>query len=271
MAPSAHRDFHQASGLARGVEEVRAPREATAAEREARTDPGKRYGTGDYELRLPAPALAETGLAAALAARRSTRAFLDRPVAFAQVGAVLGAYRRSGALELPGFTLPLRTVPSAGGLYPIEVYLVAKRVTGLPAGLYHYRPLEEAMARVGREGEEAGTRLGALLLDPGQAERAAGAIVLTARFARSTDKYRERGYRYALLEAGGVAQVFALAAAAAGVGMVCHGAFFDGEADRLLGLDGLAESALVVLLFGAAEPFLDSTRGDQSAQPRPRR
>jgi SagB-type dehydrogenase family enzyme len=244
-------DFHIASALSRGVEGRKAPAAATAADREALADPGKRYGTGAYNLPLPPPPpRPAVALGVTLDARRSTRGFAERPVPFEQVGAVLRTYRCSGELDVPGGTLALRTAASAGGLYPIEVYLVATRVAGLPSGVYHYRPGELAITATRPDAGEVSKALQSLVLDPEQARQAAGAHVLTARFERSTRKYGDRGYRYALIEAGEIAQILALGAAATETGMVSHGAFYDSLANRLLGIDGLSESALVVLLFG---------------------
>jgi|GEM_PF-2715163 len=270
MTPFPYRDFHAASSLARGVERYRPAAKVTAADRKARTDPGKRYGAGEYDLRLPAsPTCSAVTLDAALDARRSTRSFADRPVPFEQLGAVLGTYRCSGELDVPGGPLALRTAASAGGLYPIEVYPAATRVTGLPAGVYHYRPTDRALAATRRDAGDIASALESLVLDPGQAKGAAGALILTARFGRSVDKYGERGYRYALIEAGEVVQTLALGAAATGIGLVCHGAFYDGPANQLLGIDGLAESVLAILLFGALEE--NSKGGNQAAESAPRR
>jgi SagB-type dehydrogenase family enzyme len=268
FAPSAFRDFHAASSLARGVERQKPATGVTAADRAALADSGKRYGAGSYDLPLPVSnPTPKATLEAALNARRSTRDFADRPVPFARIGALLGAYRRSGALDVPGGSLALRTAASAGGLYPIEVYLVATRVSGLTAGVYHYRPAEAAIAATRTDRGDVPAALESLLLEPEQASRAAGAVMLTARFDRSTDKYGDRGYRYVLIEAGEVVQTLALGAAATETGMVCHGAFYDDLANQMLGIDGLTESVVVILLFGALQekPRLEEWRPDRSA------
>jgi SagB-type dehydrogenase family enzyme len=254
MSSPNYPDFHVASGLTRGAERQLPAAEVTAEDRAARADPGKRYGSGKYDLPLPpSPSRSRVSLDAALDARRSTRSFADRPVSFEQIGGVLGTYRCSGELEVPGGPLALRTAASAGGLYPIEVYLVATRVTGLPVGIYHYRPAETAITATRPDAGDIPDALASLVLDPEQARQAAGALILTARFERSTHKYGERGYRYILIEAGEIAQILAMGAAATGTGLVCHGAFYDNRANHLLGIDGLTESVVVILLFGGLE------------------
>jgi SagB-type dehydrogenase family enzyme len=245
--------FQFASALSPGIERRKPVSTVTDAEREAVSASGKRYGRGNYDL----PLAAEQGASAitlddALDARRSVRRFAPQPLPLERVAAVLRKYRCSGELTLAEGTLALRTTASAGGLYPIEVYLVATRVGGLTPGLYHYRPISPALGAIRPdEAGEIAAGLAASLLDPEQAREAAGALVLTARFGRTTGKYGDRGYRYVLVETGQLVQTFALGAAAAGVGLVCHGAFYDAALNRLLGLDGLAEAALAVLLLGA--------------------
>ena len=245
--------FQLASALSPGIERRKPIAAVTEAEREAVGAPGKCYGRGNYDLSLAAErGTSEITLDAALDARRSVRRFAPQPLPFERIAAVLGKYRRSGELSLAEGKLALRTTASAGGLNPIEVYLVATRVGGLPIGVYHYRPVPPALGAIRLdEAGEIAAGLAASLLDPQQARGAAGALVLAARFGRTTDKYGDRGYRYVLIETGQLVQTLALGAAAAGVGLVCHGAFYDATVNRLLGLDGLAEAATAVLLFGA--------------------
>jgi SagB-type dehydrogenase family enzyme len=251
-APS-HLSFHLASSLSAEAERHKPAAAVTDSEREAVGAPGKSYGRGNYDLTLPSRGKGSgITLEAALDARRSTRRFAPQPLPFAQLGEILATHRCSGELPLPGGTLALRTTGSAGGLYPIEVYLVATRVSGLAVGVYHYRPVPPGLTaiRLDEEGEVAAL-LASSVLDPEGAEQAAGALVLTARFGRSADKYGERGYRYVLIETGQLVQTLALGAAATGAGLVCHGAFYDAAVNRLLGLDGVGEAATAVLLLGA--------------------
>lgn len=141
-----------------------------------------------------------------------------------------------------------RRVPSGGALYPLEVYVVARAVSGLAAGLHHYDPFGHRLERL-REGC-LDDELEAALVDGGLAGRCAAALVLTAVFWRTRFKYGQRGYRFALLEAGHVAQTALLAATAAGLPSLPVGGFYDRELDRLVGADGLDEASLYVLLVG---------------------
>jgi SagB-type dehydrogenase family enzyme len=140
-----------------------------------------------------------------------------------------------------------RPVPSAGALYPLEVYAIALAVAGLEPCAYHYNPFRHRLESLGAVADEE-TR--AALVDPALAERAAALIIVTAMFWRSRFKYGERGYRFALLEAGHLAQNALLAATALGLAALPVGGFYDRLVDRLVGVDGLDEATVYVLALG---------------------
>jgi SagB-type dehydrogenase family enzyme len=75
-------------------------------------------------------------------------------------------------------------------------------------------------------------------------------LMITAAFNRSTFKYGARGYRFALLEAGHVAQNVNLAVTELGLGCFNVGGFYDRVADRFLGLDGLGQSTVYMTAIG---------------------
>lgn len=172
--------------------------------------------------------------------RRSVRDFLETPLLLAEASQLLWAAQgRSGRA---GY----RTVPSAGALYPLEVFLAAGKVEGLAPGVYRY----------GVEGHEllpagAGDRrndLCAAALGQGVVRRAPAALVIAAVFQRTTKKYGERGVRYVCMEAGNASQNVSLEAVSLGLGTVIVGAFRDGEAKMALGLE--LEEPLLILPVG---------------------
>jgi len=133
----------------------------------------------------------------------------------------------------------LRTSPSAGARHPIEAYVIARRVTGVSPGVYHYAPLEHRLVRL-RKGARA--RIERYL--PGQAwyGKASMLVVLTAVFARSDWKYPSaRSYRDVLLEAGHFCQTFCLVATALGLAPFCTAALADSIIEQDLGIDGVSE------------------------------
>ena len=74
--------------------------------------------------------------------------------------------------------------------------------------------------------------------------------MITALFQRTRWKYRERTYRYVMMETGHVGQNLYLAATALGLGVCAVGAFFDDALNDLLGLDGQTEAALYITSVG---------------------
>jgi SagB-type dehydrogenase family enzyme len=75
-------------------------------------------------------------------------------------------------------------------------------------------------------------------------------FLLSAVFQRTRWKYRERAYRYVLLEAGHIGQNLYLAATSMGLGACAVGAFYDAQYNRLLGLDARQEAVLYVISAG---------------------
>jgi SagB-type dehydrogenase family enzyme len=126
---------------------------------------------------------------------------------------------------------------------------VAWRVEGLEPAVYHYDPPCHRLDVVAR-GDFRPSLSRCLWFDGIDADGAALVLVITAFFVRSTIKYRERGYRMILLEAGEVAQNLSLLATAMGLGTCALGGFLDNEISSLLGADGFAEAALLPIIVG---------------------
>jgi SagB-type dehydrogenase family enzyme len=145
----------------------------------------------------------------------------------------------------------LRTAPSAGALYPLDVYVAVRKVEGVPQGLHHYDPDRHALAEL-LLGDPA-SHLAAVLIDPAHVHAAVW-VILAASFQRSRVKYGLRAFRFVLLEAGHIAQNVLLAAAALNLTALPIGGFFDSRLDAFLMLDGLNESALYLIAVGSAAP-----------------
>jgi SagB-type dehydrogenase family enzyme len=204
-----------------------------------------RRRTGLPAVRLPDAEPARESLDALVAARRSTREYADAPLALAQLSTLLAtSYGVTGALG----PQPLRAVPSGGALYPLELYVAAQQVDGLERALYHYDPLRATLERMRplRGDALAGLTPYDELLVP-----SAAVAMISAVFWRSRFKYGARAYRFALLEAGHVAQNFLLAATALALAACPVGGFFDRRVDAFLGIDGLYEASLYLLPVGA--------------------
>jgi SagB-type dehydrogenase family enzyme len=187
--------------------------------------------------------LPRTSLRAALARRRSTSASERRPLAVQDLGTILGA----GYAAEPRSTGLRRPVPSGGGLYPLELYVLALDVTAIGQCVLHYNPLRHRLEVIGPLDPVS---TGEALVDPSLVEAAAALVVVTAMFWRSRFKYGARGYRFALIEAGHVVQNAVLAASVLGLHALPLGGFFDRRLDVLVGADGLDEASVYALLLG---------------------
>ena len=195
-------------------------------------------------IALPTPPEEEGGhWMTVVRARRSQRSYRDEPISLAELGQLL--FAAQGITYPPG---ELRAAPSAGALYPIELYASAHRVADLPTGLYHYAVQTHELELV--RADDLRGAISAAGLGQGFLGEANVCFVLSAIFQRTRWKYRERTYRYVLLEAGHVAQNLCLAATALGLGACPVGAFFDDDLNALLELDGRDEAALYIVAVG---------------------
>jgi len=184
-----------------------------------------------------------------LTARTSAREFATKPVDLTLLAKVLclsyGVTRDNTGTH---FTRPFRAVPSAGGLYPLELFVYASRIDGLAPGLYHFDPEEAELDTLALEGDIP--HPASLVVQSDLADEAAATVFVSGVFHRSTFKYSDRGYRFVLIEAGHLIQNAALTAAGVGLGATSIGGYFDRDVDRYLGVDGLSESVVCMLHLG---------------------
>lgn len=183
----------------------------------------------DRRVKLPAPRTdGATSVEKGLRERRSIREFKRQPLSIGEVSQLLWAAQ--GVTASGG----RRTAPSAGALYPLELYLVAGNVEGLPAGIYKYRPDgHEVMRAV--EGDKR-TELRQAALGQTSIRDAAVVLLLTAVYERTTARYGERGVRYVHIEIGHVGQNVCLQAVALNLGAVVIGAFDDSGVKKIVNL-----------------------------------
>ncbi|MBL7201407.1 MAG: SagB/ThcOx family dehydrogenase [Anaerolineae bacterium] len=174
-------------------------------------------------IELPPPQLdGQMSLEEALAARRSVRRYTDDPLTWDEIGQLMWAAQ--------GITRDWggRTAPSAGALYPLEVYAVTAE------GLYRYVPQEHQLI------VSPGLGLGQALWEAGLKQDcirdAPVVFLIVAVYERTAVKYGDRAERYVHLEAGHAAQSLLLQAAALDLGGVPVGAFYDQKVQEALGL-----------------------------------
>ena len=196
--------------------------------------------------RIPLPVdFSDRGLSVeeAIEQRRSIRSYSRVPMTPAELSRLL--HRADGITDpSTGF----RAAPSAGALYPLEIHAFANNVEGVPRGIYRYDVRGHSLERVAAG--DFRPRLLAAAIGQSVVVDAAVVLVLSAVFERTRQKYRERSYRYILMECGHVAQNVYLAATSMGLGACVVGAFLDDALNGLLGLDGEEEAALYLITVG---------------------
>jgi SagB-type dehydrogenase family enzyme len=203
-------------------------------------------------VRLPTPGQLDMPLGRSIAERVSTRSFAVDPLRLEHMSTVLQAgYGVVGRTLFGQVEFLERSVPSGGGLYPLEAYVIVRNVDGLEPGIHHYVPIHHGLelVRPGRLPEAFNTYL---FLGQPYATSAAAVVVLTAVTRRSLGKYGDRGYRYLLLEAGHTAQNMNLAAVALGLGCCNLGGFFDEELAALIRADTEEEIPLYAVALGVS-------------------
>ncbi len=179
----------------------------------------------------------------ALETRRSVRDYAPASLSMTDLSRLLHA-----AQGITEQRLAFRAAPSAGALYPIEIYPVVHNVSGLASGLYHYAVQAHALECLQRgDFRSQVTQAGLYQRFLGQA---GVCFLLSALFQRSRWKYRERAYRYVMLEAGHIGQNLYMAATSMGLGACAVGAFYDEQYNELLGLNPEEEAVVYVISVG---------------------
>jgi SagB-type dehydrogenase family enzyme len=184
--------------------------------------------SGDAEdIKLPQPYdNGHVSIEKALLLRRSVREYKDIPLTLNEISQLLWASQ--GITNPSGF----RTAPSAGALYPLEIYLVAGNVKDLPPGVYKYKPKGHTLANVVKGDKR--TQLSAAALGQSCVKKSAAVIVVAAVYERTMKKYGQRGIRYVHIEVGHASQNIYLQAVSLDLGTVVIGAFDDGKVKQVL-------------------------------------
>jgi len=198
-------------------------------------------GQGAEVVKLPPPAhKGRVSVEETLKARRTVRHFASRGLDLQQVSQLI--WGTDGVSDPRG----LRTAPSAGATYPLEVYLVVgeRGVTGLAPGLYRYRP-ETHSLELTQRGDLRAEVARASLHQNWMAE-APVTVVFAAEYRRCTARYGERGIRYTHMEVGHAGQNLFLQAEALGLACGIVGAFRDRDLSSILKLPPTHEPLLVM-------------------------
>lgn len=179
-----------------------------------------------------------------LALRRSVREFSPEKVSLDEVARLLWAGQ--GITNEHGY----RTAPSAGGLYPIDLYLFARAVDGLDTGVYRYIPETHTLNIISRR--DIHEELGEAALDQEWVREAPVIIILAGAPEKTYVKYGDRAWRYVLIESGCVAQNILLESIGLRLASVIVGSFYDERIRPLLGIQP-AVHPLAIICIGSQQ------------------
>ncbi len=195
---------------------------------------------GEEEIKLPSiQTIGKFSVEEAISKRRSAREYKDEALTLEEISQLLWAAQ--------GITSGWggRTAPSAGALYPLEIYLVAGRVENLKPGIYRYNPERHSLIKI-VEGDKR-FALNSCSLFQTCIKNAPISIVICAQYERTTRKYGDRGRRYVHIEVGHVGQNIYLQAESLGLATVAIGAFVDEAVKKVL---NIKEEPLYIMPVG---------------------
>jgi SagB-type dehydrogenase family enzyme len=196
-------------------------------------------------IALPKPDHEGLSVESAIQKRRSVRNYSGESMTLTELAQLLFAAQGiTGRMYGEG----LRAAPSAGALYPFEIYVVGNNVAGLDKGIYHYAVREHQLELV--KAGDFTDDITEAAFEQEMLGEADVSFVLAAVINRARHKYGERGFRYIYMEAGHISQNIYLQASSLGLGSVAVGAFLDDEVSKLIGVDGEKEVPIYLHAVG---------------------
>ncbi len=185
-----------------------------------------------------------------ISSRRSLRDFADLDLDLDDLSKILHqSYGITG--EVPsnrGFRQDLRSAPSAGALYPAEIYIAVRKVADVEPGIYHYNvPNHELELMMPGDPTE---KIHEVCVGQEHVLKSSVVVLISGVLERIKLKYGERGYRYVLLDIGHLGQNIYLACTSLDLAVMTTCGFFDDEANKLLRIDGVDETAMYVAFIG---------------------
>lgn len=225
-------------------------------------EPAFKEYSGHSIIELPAPLIIKQNFSEVLNERKSCRNFSNEPLRVETLSTILYyGYGIKNKLYFNNIEFLERHVPSGGGLYSLELYLIIRNVLNINPGIYHYFPLNHSLELIGE-----------IYLTPyfishlflGQPYVAGGSvhIIACSMQSRCMQKYEDRGYRYILFEAGHVFQNMNLCAAALNTGSLNLGGFYDTDVINLLQIKDDSEAPLYGMALGNYDAAdLENVRG----------
>ena len=195
-----------------------------------------------------------------LCARRSIREFGKKSISLADLSKIL--YYTNGItghlrykVQLKDIemevNLPLRSCPSGGALYPIDIYAATLNVENIKPGIYFYDVETHSLVLMNKNVNELISAFVPFPQELNEIKNAGLVLLFVANFFKTKAKYGERGYRYVLQESGHLAQNAYIVSAALKLATVAVDGFYDDEINGILGIDGVEESVVYTVVVGS--------------------
>lgn len=212
------------------------------------------------KMKLPEGVPLDLALGEAIALRRSVRHYtgdfigLDYVATILRAGQGMSCESEIQLVSDGATTMRWRTTPSAGGLYPIEIYLMSLKIRNLARGLYRYHSYSDSLLEIGNEQILKETLKNFAMTEEQIALSQANMVIfLVAQPWKTMRKYGARGLRYVLHEGGAISQNIHLATTGLGLGSVDCASFYDDDMNQVLGIDGKLEMLTHTIIIGTQE------------------
>jgi SagB-type dehydrogenase family enzyme len=198
-------------------------------------------------LSRPSSLVKNINLFELLLKRRSRRNFSRGSISLEQLSSIL--YYSAGVTQISDnkWEFALRSYPSAGARFPLEVYIAVNNVDGVKRGIYHYN-LKDHCLELLRYGNYK--KMFKKLTNQKMCGISAVNIIISAVFDRTRIKYGDRGYRFPFIEAGHMAQNFYLVSEALSLGCCTVGGFIDDYINNLLDFADSCEQTIYMISLG---------------------
>ena len=218
-------------------------------------DTAKPYASEEALVHLMnplAPSMRQISAADAIANRRSRRGYSSEAISSQELSFLLWSTQGISGVVRDSEGQPAysqRTVPSAGGRYPIETYVAVQRVAELPPGIYRYIPARHMLLRL-RATDELGKELLAACYNRSFVGDAAAVFIWAAVPYRTEWRYTYLAHRMIAMEAGHIGQALYIAAEATGLGACTLLGYDQAKMDTMIGVDGHDEFTVYMATVG---------------------
>jgi SagB-type dehydrogenase family enzyme len=193
--------------------------------------------------------------------RKSSRNFRESQIDFNSISGILFA---ANGVNKQIFTelsnerkvqANLRTTSSAGGLYPIDLYLAAINVEELAQGIYQYSPISNGLIAQPNGTEKIKLLLSACAMPEStlSLSKASAVVLFVATPWRTMRKYGTRGLKFVYHECGAISQNIHLSAGSLGIGSVDCASLYDQELNQILEIDGVNRFFTHAVVLGIAK------------------